>query len=469
MMKLSTRNRAARVAMLAAGTLLALASTALQAGADADARAREIYAELVAIDTSRSAGSTTAAAEAMARRLREAGLPAADIEVTEPWPRQGNLVARLRGTGAQKPLLLLAHIDVVEAAATEWTVPPFALTEKDGYFYGRGSADDKAMAAIWVANLIGYLEQGWKPSRDIIVALTANEESEDNNGIGWLLANRPELREAEFCLNEGGGGTLLDGKPVNNGIQVAEKLYQSYRIEAEGPGGHSSRPTPENPIYRLAAGLSRIEAHRFPVNLNDGTREYFRQQADLREGIVAADMRAILEQPIDPVAVERLSEKSEFNGLLRTTCVATRIEGGHADNALPMRATATVNCRILPQEKVEDITRALARVLADDKLLIRPVAEAIVSPPSPLDPRVMDAARSITAQMWPGVPLIPVMSTGFTDGARTRNAGIPTYGISGAFTHANDTRAHGRDERLPVKAFFESREFLDRLVKALAQ
>lgn len=457
-----------RLARRFALAALCVATTVL-ADETTDARARAIYAELIGIDTTRSQGSTTRAAEAMARRLRAAGIPAADIEVSEPWPGQGNLLVRLRGTGAAKPLLLMAHIDVVEAAAAEWTLPPFELIEKDGYFHGRGTADDKAMAAIFVANLVAWAESGRKPSRDILLALTANEEANDNNGMEWLLANRPALREAEFAINEGAGGTLVDDRPLSNGIQVSEKVYASFRIEAEGPGGHSSRPGTDNPIYRVAAGLARIEAFAFPLDLNDGTRAFFRAEAALRDGTLAADMRAILEQPVDPVAVDRLAQLPEFNALLRTTCVATQIQGGHAENALPMRAVATVNCRILPQEPVAEVTRTLARVLADDKLTIRPVATPHVSPPSPLDPRIIDAARRITAELWPGVPLVPIMGTGATDGAFTRAAGIPTYGISGIFAVEGETRIHGRDERLRVASFYQGREFLDRLVRALAQ
>ena len=449
------------------GVVLLCAALLAQAS-EQDALAREIYAELIAIDTTHSTGSTTVAAEAMAKRLHEAGLADDAIEVIGPTATRGNLLAHLKGDGSARPLLLLAHIDVVEAAAGEWSVAPFVLSEKDGYFYGRGTSDNKASAAIHVSNLITWLREGRVPKRDIYLALTADEEGGNNNGVKWLLENRPQIREAQLALNEGGQGTLVEGRAVANGLQFSEKVYQSYRVEASGPGGHSSLPTAENPIYRVAAGVSRIAAFAFPVNLDAGTREFFRQESKLRSGVFAADMLAILEEPLDPVAEQRLAAIPEFNGMLRTTCVVTQIAGGHAENALPMRATATVNCRVLPQETIASVTAKLARVLADDQLLITPLEEATLSPPSPLDPVIMEPVRTITASMWPGAAVVPVMSLGATDSAFTRNAGIATYGISGAFIEEGENRAHGKDERLPVLSFYQSREFLDRLVRALA-
>ena len=449
------------------GVVLLCAALFAQAS-EQDALARAIYAELIAIDTTHSTGSTTVAAEAMAKRLREAGLAGDAVEVIGPTATRGNLLVHIKGDGSARPLLLLAHIDVVEAAAREWNVAPFELSEKDGYFYGRGTSDNKASAAIYVSNLISYLRAGQVPKRDIYLALTADEEGGNNNGVKWLLENRPRLREAQLALNEGGKGTLVDGRAVANGLQFSEKVYQSYRVEASGPGGHSALPTPENPIYRVAAGVSRIAAFAFPVNLNEGTREFFRQESKLRSGVLAADMLSILEEPLDPVAEQRLAVIPEFNGVLRTTCVVTQIAGGHAENALPMRATATVNCRVLPHETIASVTAKLARVLADDKLLITPLEEATLSPPSPLDSVIMDPVRAITASMWPDAAVVPVMGLGATDSAFTRNAGIATYGISGAFIEEGDYRAHGKDERLLVSSFYQSREFLDRLVRALA-
>jgi len=433
-----------------------------------DALAREIYAELIAIDTTHSTGSTTVAAEAMARRLRAAGFSADAVEVIGPTANRGNLLARIKGSGSGRPLLLMAHIDVVEAAADEWTVPPFELSEADGYFYGRGTSDNKAMAAAFVANMIGYARSGWVPERDIALILTADEEGGDHNGVKWLLANRPELLNAEFAINEGGKGTMVQGRKLTLQLQFSEKVYQSYRIEAEGAGGHSALPGADNPINRVAAGVARVAAFRFPVNLSEGTREFFRREASLREGVMAADMLAILEEPIDPVAESRLAEIPELNGVMRTTCVATGIQGGHAENALPMRASATINCRVLPHEDVNAITRTLARVLADDQLTIIPLAEPTPSPPSPLGEDILGPVQSITAAMWPGVSVVPVMSLGATDSAFTRNAGIRTYGVSGTFVEEGDYRAHGKDERLPVASFYETREFLDRLVRAIA-
>ena len=448
--------------------IVLLCAALLAQASEQDVLAREIYAELIGMDTTHSTGSTTVAAEAMARRLRDAGLAGDAIEVIGPTATRGNLLAHLKGDGSARPLLLMAHIDVVEAAAGEWSVAPFELSEKDGYFYGRGTSDNKASAAIHVSNLITYVREGRVPKRDIYLALTADEEGGSNNGVKWLLENRPQIRDAQLALNEGGKGTLVDGRALANGLQFSEKVYQSYRVQASGPGGHSALPTRENPIYRVAAGVSRIAAFAFPVNLNEGTREFFRQEAKLRSGVLAADMLAILEEPLDPVAEQRLAAIPEFNGVLRTTCVATQIAGGHAENALPMRATATVNCRVLPHETIASVTATLARVLADDQLLITPLEVATLSPPSPLDPVIMEPVRSITAAIWPDAVVVPVMGLGATDSALTRNAGIATYGISGAFVAEGDYRAHGKDERLPVSSFYESREFLDRLVRALA-
>ncbi len=395
--------------------------------------ARDIYKELIEIKTTDSDGSTTRAAEAIAARLKAAGFPEADIQVVGPHPRKGNLVARYRGTGRRGPLLLLAHLDVVEALREDWSLDPFTLAERDGHFYGRGTTDDKAMAAAWISAFIRMRQEDYKPDRDLIIALTADEEGGDYNGVQWLLKNYRDLVDADFALNEGGESLIKDGKYLLNGIQPSEKVYQSFRLEVRNAGGHSSRPVKDNAIYHLAEGLTRLAKYQFPIHLNEVTEGYF----------------------------QRMS-------LLRTTCVATRLEGGHADNALPQTARAIVNCRLLPGESPAEVRSTLIRVLEDSRISVTPIGDATASNPSPMRADVLAAIEQLTNQMWPGVPVVPVMSTGATDGLYLRNAGIPTYGISGFFEDVDDTRAHGRDERLGVKQFYEGIEFLYRLVKALS-
>jgi acetylornithine deacetylase/succinyl-diaminopimelate desuccinylase-like protein len=429
---------------------------------------REIFQQLIEINTTDSVGNTTLAAEAMATRLRAAGFAAEDVKVLGPHPRKGNLVARLRGTSSRKPILLLAHLDVVEAHRDDWTFDPFKFLEKDGYYYGRGTSDDKAMAAIFVANLIRYKKEGLKPERDIVLALTADEEGGDFNGVDWLLKNHRQLIEAEFGINEGGGGMVRNGKKLLNAVQASEKIYQSYLLEVKSKGGHSSRPVRDNAIYRLADGLNRLSRFDFPVNLNEVTRAYFDRVSRLEDGQIAADLKSLTKNPPDPLAIERLSEIPTYNATMRTTCVATRLEAGHAENALPQSARAVVNCRILPTETSDQVKQTLTRVLADDAIKLTPIAESKPSPPSPLTPELMNSIEQITTVMWPGVQVMPVMSTGATDSLYLRNAGIPTYGVSGIFHDIDDSRAHGKDERIGVKEFYEGQEFLYRLVKMLA-
>jgi acetylornithine deacetylase/succinyl-diaminopimelate desuccinylase-like protein len=430
---------------------------------------REIYRELVEINTTDSVGDNTRAAEAMAARLLAAGFPAADVQVLAPAPRKGNLVARFRGTGARKPLLLLAHLDVVEARREDWTTDPFTLIEKDGYFYGRGTSDDKAMAAIFVDTLIRLRGEGFRPTRDIILALTADEElgsSSKYNGVRWLLANHRDLIEAELAINEGGGGEIRGGRHTVNRMQTGEKVPINFRLEVTNPGGHSSRPHKDNAIYQLAEGLVRLSAFEFPASLNETTRMYFERTASQHSGQLADDMRGAAKTPPDPAALARLSADAVYNSTLRTTCVATRLEGGHATNALPQMARATVNCRVLPGEKPEDVQATLVRVLASDKIKVTVTGEFIASPPSPLNPDLMSRVERITTEMWPGALVIPSMSTGATDSRWLRNAGIQSYGVSGLF-YARDSRAHGMDEHVSVSAFYEGQTFLYRLVKDL--
>jgi acetylornithine deacetylase/succinyl-diaminopimelate desuccinylase-like protein len=432
--------------------------------------ARDIHKELVEINTVTATGDTAKAAEAMAARLRSAGFPEADVRVFTPAPRKGNLVARLRGSGAKKPIMLLAHIDVVEAKREDWSMDPFKLIEKDGYFYGRGAGDDKFMAAAFVANLIRYRQEGLRPERDLIVVLETDEEILDADGVGisWLLANQRALIDAEFALNEGAGVGLKNGKPIRHGVQTSEKIYVNYRLEVKDRGGHSSVPRKDNAIYRLAEGLARLSKHDFPVKLNETTRLWFERSAAMEAPQTAADMRALAAGRADAAALARLSANPSYNAQMRTTCVATILEGGHAPNALPQMARANVNCRVLPGEPVAEVEKTLARVLADDHVMVTQAGNALLSPPSPLRPDLMQAIEKLTAEFWPGIPVIPTMSTGGTDGSYLRNAGIPTYGHSGLAGDVDDNRAHGRDERIGVKAFDDGIEYLYRLVKMLS-
>jgi acetylornithine deacetylase/succinyl-diaminopimelate desuccinylase-like protein len=439
--------------------------------------AREVYRELIGINTADSVGSVTRAAEAMARRFRAAGFPARDVRVIVPpgKPTKGNLVVRYRGRGgpnAAKPILLLAHLDVVAALRSDWTIDPFVLTEKDGYFYGRGTGDDKAMAAIFVANLIEDRRSGWVPERDVILALTADEEGGDANGVEYLLRHHRPLVDAAYAINEGGGGSLRDGKPFLNSVQAAEKVYADFTLTARNRGGHSSVPRPDNAIYQLVNALDRVARFQFPVQLNEVSRTFFERTAALETPAAAAAMRTIVANPADSSAAAELSRDARYNSMLRTTCVATRLSGGHAYNALPQTATANVNCRIVPTSNPREARATLARVIADTGIQITetiPLDGRGDPIPSPLTAEVMEPVTSITRDMFgANVPVIPVMSTGATDGRLLRSAGIPTYGVSGLFGDPADSRAHGRDERMLVKSYFDGLEFLHRLVHRLA-
>jgi len=437
-----------------------------------EARAREIFKQLIEINTTDTeAGNVTTAADAMAARFRAAGFAESDVKVLGSDPKKGNVVLRYRGTGAKRPLLLVAHLDVVEAKREDWSVDPFVFLEKDGFFYGRGTTDDKSMAAQFVANLIRLRQEGFAPSRDLILALTADEEGGDHNGVSWLLKNHRALIDAEFAINEGGGGSARQGKYLTNEIQASEKVYQDFRLEVTNPGGHSSLPTRENAIYRLSEGLGRLASYSFPVELNEITRGYFARSASIEtDPATSADLRAVARVPPDPGAVGRLSAALPYwNSMMRTTCVATRLAGGHANNALPQAASAIVNCRILPGVSPLSVRDTLIRVVADSKISVSFVGEANPSKPSPLRPDVMEAVESLTREMFGGVIVVPVMSTGATDGLHLRNADIPTYGIDGTFGDVDDVRAHGRDERVGVKQFYDGLEFQYRLVKRLAR
>lgn len=434
------------------------------------ALARELLRELIEIDTTDSVGDNTAAAQAMADHLLAAGFAAEDVHVLGPVERKGNLVARYRGRDSgRKPLLLLAHIDVVEADPADWTLPPFTFIEEDGYYYGRGTTDDKDEAAIHIANFIRMKNEGFQPDRDIIVALTADEEGGNHNGVQWLLENHRDLIDAEYALNEGGGGAMKDGRHIANGVQASEKVYQTFTLEVTNPGGHSSLPLKDNAIYHLADALVRIRNHDFPVSLNEVTQMFFERSAELEEGELAEAMRGVMESPPDPASIAYFSDTPFYNSRLRTTCVATRLDAGHADNALPQRARATVNCRVLPGESIDAVHNTLETLIGNDQVSITRVNEATPSPPSPLTSDILGAIESITENMWPGVPVIPTMSTGATDGLYLRNAGIPVYGVSGLFGDINDIRAHGQNERILIESYFDGQEFLYQLTKSLSR
>ncbi|MFP5354068.1 MAG: M20/M25/M40 family metallo-hydrolase [Gemmatimonadota bacterium] len=429
-----------------------------------DSTARDLFKELIEINTTESSGSTLKAAQAMAARLKAAGFPDSDVVVVKQNERKGNLVARLRGrNAARKPILLLSHIDVVEAKAEDWTLPPFSFVEKDSNFYGRGVADDKDDSAMHLATIMRLKAEGYAGDRDIIVALTADEEGGPDNGVDYLLKNHRPLIEAEYAFNEGGGGRIREGKYLSHDIQAAEKVYVDFQLETTNPGGHSSQPVKDNAITQLSQALVKIGAFDFPVHLNDVTRTYFERSAGITPGAMGQAMRALSRNPNDAAAIATLSSDKAYNSQLRTSCVATMLEGGHAPNALPQRARANVNCRILPNDSPDEIHRTLVRVVDDPKVTVKPVAPAKPSPPSPLTGALMTEIERVTKEMWPGVPVIPTMSTGATDGLYLRNAGIPVYGVSGFFY--GDTFAHGMNERIPQKAFFEGIEFTYRLVK----
>jgi acetylornithine deacetylase/succinyl-diaminopimelate desuccinylase-like protein len=432
--------------------------------------ARDIYKELVEIDTTTATGDTLAAAQAMAARLKAAGFADEDVHVFSPAPRKGNLVARLRGSGARKPILLVAHLDVVPALREDWSVDPFKLTERDGYFYARGSSDDKYMGAAFITNLIRYKQEGYKPDRDIIVAMETDEEILDANALGiqWLIKNHRDLIDAEFALNEGGGVGMENGKATRVSVQTTEKVSVSFALEVRDRGGHSSVPRKDNAIYHLAEGLVRLSNFSFPLHLNDTTRAYFGKLAELEGGQTATDIRAMLADKPDMDAVARLSQHAGNNAQLRTTCVATMLSGGHAVNALPQTAGARVNCRIIPGEPVAEVKATLERVLADDKIVVTQTDNGVISQPSALNEEIIGSIEKLSAEFWPGALVVPIMSAGATDGSYLRNAGIPTYGHSGMANDVNDFRAHGRDERVPVQSFYRGEEYLYRLVKMLS-
>src|SRR5881398_3236663 len=464
--------RAVRVVMVLAGTLFSAGAAAQDGLSPADrVLARDIFKQLIEINTTDSLGNTPRAARAMAQRLRAAGFAAPDVRVLiGPDTTHGNLVARYRGTGTGgRPIVVFAHLDVVPARRTDWSVDPFTFLEKDGYFYGRGTTDDKVGDAILVADFIRLKRAGFRPTRDLVLVLTGDEETA-GSCIAWLVAKHRDLIDADLALNtDAGGGVLRDGHRVMFVVQASEKVYATYVLEATDKGGHSSLPRPaDNPVYRLAPVLQRLAQYQFPVKLNEVSRAFFERSAAFETGALAEDMRGVLKDPPDSAAVAHLSAVPFYNSKLRTTCVATLMQAGHAENALPQSAQVTVNCRILPGEPAAEVASALERLAGDDRIALRTVYAPIPSPPSPFTPAIMGPIERLVAEQFPNVPIVPVMEAGATDGLFLRNAGIPTYGVSAVFEEQNDVRAHGRDERLRVQSFYEALEFWYRMMQAFA-
>lgn len=434
--------------------------------------AHDIYKQLVEINSGMKTGNVTPAAEAVAKRFRDAGIPDSDIFLGGPVPNKYNVVARIHGRSrsGRKPLLLLAHLDVVEALKADWSpdLDPFVFTERDGYYYGRGTADDKAMASIFTANAIRMVREHYVPDRDIIVALTADEEGGNSNGVHWLLENHPQLLDAGLVINEGGGGTLRNGKPLFNSVQAMEKVSTNVTLRATNRGGHSSVPRPDNAIVALADALAKVGRRQFPVRFTEVTRAFFEKTADLEAPEMGRAMTALVANPNDSAALAVVAADPRYNAMLRTTCVPTMLSGGHATNALPQLAEATVNCRLFPTDTPEVVRADIERLVKDTTVEVTMRATARPPAPSPLLPELFDAVNTVTREMWGNVPVIPVMSTGATDSRFFRALGVPSYGVSGLFLDpAVDARAHGRDERMRIQSYYEGQEFLWRLTRAL--
>jgi acetylornithine deacetylase/succinyl-diaminopimelate desuccinylase-like protein len=461
--------------------LAAQPSATVGPAADSQARslAHAILKELIEINTTDSVGNVTTAAQAMARRLRAGGFPDTDVAVLGPEDRKHNLVVRLRGAGRHPPVLLMGHLDVVEARREDWSTDPFRLIEKDGYFYGRGALDMKGPDAIMVASLIRLKREGFQPSRDVILALTADEEGGCCNGIDWLLRNERALVDAQFALNQDDYSLILEhGRPLYFRIDASEKVYADYQLLVISRGGHSSEPVPGNAIYTLAHGLDRLAAYSFPFELNNVTREYYRRMAGIEGGQRGADMRAVARTPPDGEAIGRLSGDVVEYPVTHTTCVATRLEAGHANNALPQRAQAVVNCRILPGHSPREVQQTLIAVLADPAIRVRYIAsdgafvdtapQARGFAPPPLLPEMLTPLERVVGEMWPGLKVIPFMSPGASDAVYTSAAGIPTYTFAAVAVDPSDDREHGRDERLGIATFYQGNEFFYGYLKALS-
>jgi acetylornithine deacetylase/succinyl-diaminopimelate desuccinylase-like protein len=467
------------VCLFVAGfALFAAPPASAQSREEINHQAREIFQQLIEINTTDSVGNVTTASEAMAARFRAAGFAGQDVVVAGPNDRKKNLIVRYHGSGQRKPLLFIGHLDVVEARREDWSLDPFRFVEKDGFFYGRGTEDMKAGDAMLIVNFIRLKQQGFVPDRDLILALTADEEGGASNGVDWLLRTHRDWIDAEYCINLDGGEFERDkGKRLSAAIQASEKVYVDFQFESLNPGGHSSVPSPDNAIYHLSNALSRLQNFSFPLEISEITRNYFSRTAALTSGPFSADLKAVAKQPPDLAAIQRISKDPYFNSLLHTTCVATLLSGGHAPNALPQTARANVNCRIFPGEDPEEVRKTLERVAADPKVSITTVtqkapdgsvAPVVSVPPSPLRPELTGAMEKTIASIWPGLPLVATMSTGATDGKFLRIAGIPTYGIACMFYELDDNRAHGKDERISAQDFYDGVEFNYRLLRVLS-
>lgn len=457
--------------LLTIGLVLCASALPAQQLTRDQAEARDIFREIIEINSAWKAGSTSPVARAIARRFLDAGFPARDVVVIGPsGDKDSSVIVRYEGKSKSlKPILLMAHIDVVEALPADWSLDPFKLTEKDGFFYGRGTSDVKDGAATLAAALLRMKREHIQPSRTLILALTAGEEGGGGyNGMTWLIENHRDLIDAEFALNVDSGDPLLkNGKPLLRALQTSEKFYQSFSLEVTNKGGHSSLPTPDNAIVRLADALGRVFRYKFPVHLTETTKAFFERSSKLETGQLATDMRTIASNPNDSATAARLSVSPFYNAQLRTTCTPTMLEGGHAPNALPQRARAVVNCRILPGETPDQVKATLVRVIADDSVKVSFVDDGSrkAADASPLTDAVVKPLERVTSRMWPGLPVIPQMETGATDGTPLRQAGIPTYGVSGVMLDMDDIRAHGRDERILVKSFYDGLEYVYALVR----
>ena len=460
--------------VLASATIGASASAA-PASATPDAHeslAREILREMIDTRSTHDVGSTELARKVQARLLA-AGFAPADAQLLIPadHPRAGNVVARLHGSGKGKPVLYLCHLDVVAANPEDWTRDPFHLSEDDGWLYGRGTIDMKGQDAAVLAALLRMKSEHFTPQRDIVVAFTADEESGgERNGVDWLLTEHRDLVDAGLVINpDGGEAGMKGGRRLYVGVQTSEKISMAFEAEVTDKGGHSSRPTADNPIYRLSAGLARLSKYRFPTHLTETTRQYFERRAAIESGTVRSDMLGASKTPPDPAAVDRLSAVVETNILLRTTCTATQIEGGHAQNALPQRARATLQCRIIPGESQDSVRDMLVRVLDDPTIKISVITPASASPESPLSGNILPTVEKVAHQLWPDVVILPQMGAGASDSKYTRVVGMPSYGIDGMFDDLDDGRAHGRDERIGVAAFAQEVDFTYRLMREVSK
>src|SRR5882724_7907695 len=466
------------LAVFLCGAAILPVSVGAQNDTVVNAEARAIFQQLIEINTSDSVGNVTKASEAMAKRLLAAGFQEKEVIIAGPNDRKKNLVVRFHGSGQKKPILFIGHLDVVEARREDWSVDPFQFIEKDGFFYGRGTQDMKEGDAILVETFVRLKREGFVPDRDLILALTADEEGGDYNGVDWLVKEHRNWIDAEFCINlDGGEFEKLKGKRVLAGMQASEKVYADFQLETRNPGGHSSVPGAENAIYELSAALLKVQSYAFPVEINEITRNYFAHAATLTSGQLSADLRGVAKEPPDGDSIKRLSNNPYYNSLLHTTCVATMLTGGHAPNALPQMARANVNCRIFPGEEPEAVRKTLEKLVADPKVTVTivPVKAAdgtlvpqVSVPPSPLLPEVMQAEEKTVHSLWPGLPVVPTMSTGASDGRYLRIAGIPTYGIACMFFELHDNRAHGKDERIEAKDFYDGVEVSYRLIKNLS-